>query len=74
MRRQLSEKSIFKNQIFKSKQILPEGEKKDNNIHVRRLSKLAGLENKDSSKGTNKDHFIWSIWYNLYGDSYLMIH
>ena len=61
MRRQLSEKSIFKNQVFKSKQILPEGEKKDDNIHVWRLSRLAGLENKDSSKGTNKDHIIWSI-------------
>ena len=53
MRRKLSEKGIFKTQIFKSKyKIGPEEESKSENVHVRRLSKIAGLDNKDSSKGT----------------------
>ena len=54
MRRKLSENGIFKTQIFKSKnyRIKPEEESKAENVHVRRLSKIAGLDNKDSSKGT----------------------
>jgi len=53
MRRKLSEKSIFKTQIFKSKyKIGPEEESKSENVHVQRLSKIVGLDKQDSSKGT----------------------
>ena len=53
MRRKLSEKGIFQTQIFKSKnyRIKPEEESKAENVHVRRLSKIAGLDDKNSSKG-----------------------
>ena len=53
MRRKLSEKGIFKTQIFKSKyKIGPEEESKSENVHVQRLSKIVGLDKQDSSKGT----------------------
>ena len=50
--RNYKKKVNSENQIFKSKKVQPEDKNVGENIHVRRLSKIAGLDHKEPSKGT----------------------